>query len=160
MRTQSNETAPASLFASIQYRPESVRTLAKLHDLLMGTGALKARTRALVYLAVAIVNESPFCIRESELRARELGITEDESRDVEAETDYSFPEKERIALRFARELTRTADAERRTLEMLDTFFTAEERAELTMVISLANMTTRIANGLRISSGRSVLRVAS
>jgi alkylhydroperoxidase family enzyme len=137
-----------------------MRTLTKLHDLLMGPGALTERDKILVYMAVAIVNESAYCAKEAEIRARELGVTEEESRDIEAETDYSFPEKERTALRFARELTRTADAERDTLETLDKFFAADERVELTMVIGLANMMSRVANGLRLPSEQAILPVAS
>ena len=148
------------LFASVQNRPESMRALTKLHDTLMGPGALKERLKILVYMAVSIVNESAYCAKEAEIRARELGITEDEGTDIEAETDYSFPDKERAALRYARELTRTADTERDTQDTLDNFFTADERVELTMVIAMANMTNRVANGLRLPSEQAILGVAS
>lgn len=160
MRSSSNETFATPLFASVQQRPESLRALNKLHDLLMGPGALKERLKLLVYMAISIVNECAYCAKEAEIKTRELGVTEDEARDIEAETDYSFPDKERAALRYARELTRTADAERDTQDMLDNLFTADERIELTMVIGLANMTTRIANGLRLPSEEAILPVAS
>jgi len=160
MRSLSNETTATPLFASIQHRPESLRALTKLHDLLMGPGALKERLKLIVYMAVSIVNESAYCAKEAEIKARDLGVTEDECRDIEAETDYSFPDKERAALRYARELTRTADTEGNTQDQLDNFFTADERVELTMVIALANMTSRVANGLRLSSEQAILPVAS
>ena len=160
MRSSSNETFVAPLFGSIQGRPESLRALNKLHDLLLGPGALKERLKLLVYMAVSIVNESAYCAKEAEIKARELGITEDECTDIEAETDYSFPEKERAALRYARELTRTAAAESNTQDMLDNHFTADERVELTLVIALANMTSRVANGLRLPSEEAILPVAS
>ena len=143
------KTGPSNFLRAMAHRPEAMKEFAALYDTTMGAGTIAERLKELVYLAVASVNECSYCLSRHETAARQGGITDHEIEDVRAETDQTFNERERAALRYARELTRTADSEHETRNMLENLFTAEQRVELTMVIALANFTNRFNNGLRI-----------
>jgi uncharacterized peroxidase-related enzyme len=143
------KTGPSNILRAMAHRPEAMKDFAALYERLMGPGAVAERLKELVYLAVSSVNECNYCQSHHEATARHTGISDHEIEDVKAETDQTFNERERAALRYARELTRTADAEHETRDAIENLFTAEQRVELTMVIGLANFTNRFNSGLRI-----------
>ncbi|HKD05334.1 MAG TPA: carboxymuconolactone decarboxylase family protein [Bryobacteraceae bacterium] len=143
------KTGPSNFLRAMSHRPEATKEFAALYDTLMGPGAVDERLKELVYVAVSSVNECKYCGSHHDVSARRAGVTDHELDDIKAETDQTFDERERAALRYARELTRTADAEHETKDMIENLFTAEQRVELTMVVALANFTNRFNNGLRI-----------
>jgi uncharacterized peroxidase-related enzyme len=143
------KTGPSNLLRTMSHCPEAMKQFATLYDTLMSPGAVTERLKELVYVAVASVNECNYCLSHHEATARRAGITDHEIEDVKAETDQTFNERERAALRYARELTRTADAEHETRDAIENLFTAEQRVELSMVIALANFSNRFNNGLRV-----------
>jgi alkylhydroperoxidase family enzyme len=59
-----------------------------------------------------------------------------------------FSEPERAAISYARELTRTADAEDSRDGLLE-HFTNEQIVEITAVAAVANFTNRFNNGLQL-----------
>lgn len=142
-------TGPSNFFRAMSQRPVAMREFARLYETVMSDGSVSPRIKELVYLAVSAVNECDYCSTHHEESARKQGITSDEIADLRAETDTSFSDKERTALRFARELTRTVDAERQTRDAMEYHFEAEQVVELTLVIGLANFSNRFNNGLRV-----------
>ncbi|HEX4274559.1 MAG TPA: carboxymuconolactone decarboxylase family protein [Bryobacteraceae bacterium] len=132
------------------HRPEGMQDFMRLYGTLMGPTALvDRRIREAVYLAVSFVNECSRCISYHTRTALEAGISASEIRQIETENDQHFSPKERTALQFARELTRTCsvadDARYRTQEL----FSTDEFVELTMIVGLANFTNRFNNGLPV-----------
>ena len=143
------KTGPSNFLRTMANRPEAMRHFAALYDTLMGPGSVDERLKELVYIAVSAVNECNYCATHHDASGRRHGISEHEIEDLKAETDQTFNERERAALRYARELTRTADAEHETRQAIENLFAPEQQVELTMVIAIANFTNRFNSGLRV-----------
>ena len=79
---------------------------------------------------------------------RKAGLTEDELQRLENWQDDGFTPAERAAIRYARELTRTAHAQTAREEMFQ-HYTHEQMVEITLVVAMANFTNRFNNGLEI-----------
>jgi uncharacterized peroxidase-related enzyme len=135
-------------FRAMAHRPEVLKNFPPVYSAVVGPGSVARRVKSLVYLACSYANTCPFCIAGNLPGARKAGITEEEIRAVETGQDGAFPEAERAAMAYARELTRTAHAET-TREELRAHYSDEQIVEITLVIGMANLTNRFNNGLGI-----------
>lgn len=126
----------------------ALETFVPLYANIMGPGALDLRIKELVYLAVSYVNECRYCISAHEKSAPKAGIGQDEMRAVHMEQDGGLHERERAAVVYARELTRTCGSDD-SKHQLTVLFSNAELVELTLVIAMANFTNRVNNGLGV-----------
>jgi uncharacterized peroxidase-related enzyme len=140
----------SNFLRTMAHRPESMQDFMRLYGALMGpAGVVDKRIREMIYLAISYVNECSRCIQYHTRSALEAGISAAEIRYVEMENDSHFTPKERAALKYARELTRTASVSDDLRYHAEELFTTDEIVELTMVIGLANFTNRFNNGLAV-----------
>jgi uncharacterized peroxidase-related enzyme len=145
-----SKTGPNQFLRIMAHRPEGMQDFLRFYHTLMGpTALLDGRVRNAVYLAVSFVNECSRCIAHHTRTALAAGISASEIRQIETENDQNFSPKERAALRYARELTRTASAGDDTRYRAQELFSTDEFVELTMIIGLANFTNRFNNGLAV-----------
>lgn len=143
------QTGPSNFYRAMSHRPDAMRAVFQLSRAVMSPGAVTERLKEMVYLTVSTVNECAYCSAHHETSSKKSGLTDEETQDLRAETDYRFTEQERAALRYARELTRTGSAGHDTVALLEQNFLPEQQVELTLVIGLANFTNRFNNGLRV-----------
>jgi uncharacterized peroxidase-related enzyme len=139
---------PNPFFRAMANRPETLKNFVPFYSSVVGPGSVERRIKSLVYMACSYANECAFCIFANTAGARKAGITEDEMRAIQTEQDQDFNEPERAAIRYARELTRTADADE-TRAALTEHFSSEQIVEITLVAAVSNFTNRFNNGLRI-----------
>jgi uncharacterized peroxidase-related enzyme len=139
---------PNLFFRAMAHRPDVLKHFVPFYAALMGPGSVDRRFKSLLYLACSYANRCAFCIAANTPGARKAGVTEQELQALKDEWDDVFSEAERAALRYARELTRTADA-MASRAALREHFQDEQIAEMTLVISMANFTNRFNNGLQI-----------
>ena len=137
---------PNHFFRTMAHRPEVLKTFVPLYGAIMGPGSVDRRTKELVYLTVSYANECPYCTASHTATGKKAGITEDEMRALQTEQDHDFSEAERAAIQYARELTRTAEADD-TRDGLSQHFSSEQMVEITLVAAMANFTNRFNNGL-------------
>ena len=135
-------------FRTMANRPDVLRTFVPLYSAVVGPGSVERRTKELVYLACSYANECPYCTASHTASGRKAGISEDELRALQTEQDHTFAEPERAAIRYARELTRTAEAAE-TRDTLFEHFSNEQIVEITLVAAMANFTNRFNNGLML-----------
>jgi AhpD family alkylhydroperoxidase len=135
-------------FRAMAHRPEVLKNFPPLYSAVVGPGSVPRRVKVLVYLTSSYVNKCPFCVASNLPGARKAGISEDEIRALEAENYEVFPPEERAAIAYARELTKTANAET-TREELRKHYNDEQIVEITLVIGISNLTNRFNNGLVI-----------
>jgi uncharacterized peroxidase-related enzyme len=140
---------PKNFLRTMAYRPEAMKDFARLYNDVMGPGPLGWRLKEMVYLAVSTINECGYCTSHHVETGRQAGLSDREIEDIQAETDRTFTAKERAALRYAREVTRTAAPENDTRDAAWSIFTTEEIVELAMVVAMANFTNRFSNGLSV-----------
>jgi uncharacterized peroxidase-related enzyme len=143
------KTGPSHFLRMIALRPEALQPYLGLSKAIMGAGELDRRLKEMVYLAVSLVNESNYCGTHHEKAARKASASDSEIRAISTETNQDFSEKEQVALRYARELTRNADVENNTREQLLDCFSQQQIVELSLVVCLANFTNRFSNGLSV-----------
>ncbi len=143
---ESKARRPNHFFRTMANRPEVLKTFVPLYGAVMGAGSADRRTKELVYLTCSLTNRCAYCTAAHKASGQRAGITEDEIRAIENEQEASFSVAERAAIRYARELTRTANAAQSREEMF-AHFSQEQIVELTLVAAMANFTNRFNNGL-------------
>jgi uncharacterized peroxidase-related enzyme len=129
-------------------RPEVLKSFVPFYGAIVGPGSVDRRTKMMLYLATSYANRCAFCIASNLPGARKAGVTEEELQALEAGQDDSFSPAERAAIRYARELTTSAQAATSREELFQ-HFTHEQIVEITLVIAMANFTNRFNNGLEI-----------
>jgi AhpD family alkylhydroperoxidase len=135
-------------FRAMANRPEVLKTFVPFYSAAIGPGSVERRLKTLVYLACSFANECAFCIESNLPGARKAGITEEEIQAVRTEQEHIFAAPEGAAIRYARELTRTADADDSRALLLE-HFTSEQVVEITLVACISNFTNRFNNALQI-----------
>ena len=149
-----------SAFASIlgpgaeAYIPVAVKTLAHRPSILkgfwafdqatFGPGVLDDRLKALAGLRTSLDNSSNYCTTHLYHVSRATGLTDDTILAAAGfEGSPLFSTKEKLAMRFASELTAKPGAmDRRILDELRATFSPPEIVELTMVICIMNVLNR------------------
>ena len=139
---------PSHFFRSMANRPDALKTFVPFYGAVMGPGSVERRLKELVYLACSYANECAYCLAVHTAGGRKAGLTEEELRALQTEQDHDFSETERAVIRYARELTQTADAQESRAALLE-HFTSEQIVEITLVAAMANFTNRFNNGLEI-----------
>jgi uncharacterized peroxidase-related enzyme len=129
-------------------RPEILKAFVPLYAAITGPGTVDRRTKELVYLACSYANECAYCTASHVATGAKAGITHEEMQAIQTEQDHGFSEPERAVLRYARELTRTADTDE-TRDELAEHFRDEQLVEITLVAAMANFTNRFNNGLML-----------
>lgn len=133
---------------TMAHKPDVLRAFVPLYGAIVGPGAVDRRIKELVYLTVSYANECPYCTAHHTASGTRAGIREEEMRALQTGQDQVFPQHERAAIQYARELTQTAAAED-TRAGLDQYFNDEQIVEITLVAAMANFTNRFNNGLSI-----------
>ena len=136
-------------FRTMANRPEVLKHFVPLYGAVMGPGPVDRRTKELVYLTVSYANRCAYCTAAHTASGRKAGVTEDEMRALQAGQDDGFIAPERAAIRYARELTRTADGAE-TRAALNEHYTDEQIVEITLIAAMANFTNRFNNGLDLA----------
>lgn len=145
---ESRAKQPNPFLRALALRPDALKNFIPFYAALMGTGSVDRRTKAMLYLATSYANQCAFCIAANLPGARKAGLTDDELHRLENWKDDGFTPAERAAIRYARELTRTAHAQTAREEMFQ-HYTHEQMVEITLVVAMANFTNRFNNGLEI-----------
>jgi len=145
---ESRAKQPNPFLRAMALRPEALKNFIPFYAALVGPGLVDRRTKAMLYLATSYANQCAFCIAANLPGGRKAGLTEDELHALENWKDEGFNPAERAAIRYARELTRTAHAQTARQEMFQ-HYTHEQIVEITLVVAMANFTNRFNNGLLI-----------
>jgi uncharacterized peroxidase-related enzyme len=135
-------------FRTMANRPDVLKNFVPLYSSVMTTGSVNRRIKELVYLACSYANECAYCTASHTNSGKKAGLTDDELQALRLEQDHGFSNEEKAAVRFARELTRTADAEE-SRDDLYQLFDDEQIVEITLVAAMANFTNRFNNALGV-----------
>lgn len=133
-------------FRTMANRPEVLKTFVPFYGAVAGPGSIERRIKELVYLTCSLANQCAYCSAAHTASGKKAGITDEELRAIQTEQDDAFSGAEHAAVRYARELTRTANAAQ-TREELFAHFNHEQIIEITLVAAMANFTNRFNNGL-------------
>jgi 8-oxo-dGTP diphosphatase len=135
-------------FRTMANRPEVLKSFVPLYGAIMGRGPVDRRVKELAYLACSYANQCAYCTAHHVASGKRAGISPEEMQAIQEERDEGFSAPERAAIRYARELTRTADAAAARGALFE-HFNHEQIVELTLVVAMANFTNRFNNGLML-----------
>jgi len=139
---------PNAFFRVMANRPDALKNFVPFYGALMGPGSLDRRIKVSAYLAVSFANQCAFCIAANLPGGRKVGLSEDQIAALREGREDGFDGAELAAIRYARELARTATAAD-SREALFAHFNDEQIVELTLTIAMANFTNRFNNGLAV-----------
>jgi 8-oxo-dGTP diphosphatase len=145
---ESKSGKPSPFFRVMANRPEALKNFVPFYGAVAGPGSVERRTKELVYLAVSYANQCAFCSWAHEGPGRKAGISDAELKTLQSGSEEGFSGPELAAIRYAREVTKTANATA-TRDGLKAHFNDEQIVELTMVAAIANFTNRFNNSLAI-----------
>ncbi len=143
-----NQNKPNPFFRAMANRPEALKNFVPFYGAVAGPGSVDRRIKELVYLTVSFTNHCVFCAWAHTATGKKAGITEEELAALKSGNDQSFAAAELAAIRYARELTKTADAAT-TRDALKNHFNDEQVVEITLLAAMANFTNRFNNSLNI-----------
>jgi uncharacterized peroxidase-related enzyme len=143
------KSGPSNFLRVLANRPQAMADFLAFYRSVMGPGSVDRRLKEIIYLAVSTVNECTYCISHHIKTAKAAGVTDEEIHALTTENDQSFSDKDQAALKYARELTRTAASPESLRYRLQELFSNEQVVELTMIIGVANFTNRFNNGLAV-----------
>lgn len=137
---------PNHFFRMMAHKPEVLKNFIPFYAAITGPGSVDRRTKELVYLAASYANECAYCTAAHTITGKKAGISDEEMRALQTEQNQFFSGPERVAIQYARELTREATAPDTASELYE-HFNDEQVVELTLVAAMANFTNRFNNGL-------------
>jgi uncharacterized peroxidase-related enzyme len=144
------KTGTSNFYRAMAHRPDAMVHFNRLYSALTGpTALLDRRIREMIYITVSQLNECPYCESHHTRSAAAAGLSESEIHYVKTENDSHFSPKERAALQYARELTRTSLVGDDTRYRVQEHLSIDEFVELTMIVCLANFTNRFNNGISV-----------
>ena len=144
---------PNPFFRAMANRPDALKSFVPFYSAVVGPGSVERRIKVLVYLVVSYANQCAFCIAANLPSGRKVGLTDQQVSAIQNQKDEGFSaegfsDAERAAIRYARELTRSAKPGA-ARDALSKFFNDEQIVEITLVAAMANFTNRFNNGLGI-----------
>lgn len=135
--------------------PELLEALLPLFRRLFGVSRLSPDLKAMVVLHVSKSNWCPYCWHDHAPTLLQLGYSP-EQIDTLGEAlpmEETFGEKERAVLRFADEVARHVGASKRTYEQLRRYLAEEQVIELTALVGICEMITRLVMSLDVQPNR-------
>ena len=135
-------------FRTMANRPDVLKAFVPFYGAVVGPGSVERRIKELVYLTCSFANHCAYCSAAHVASGKKAGVSDEELEALRSEKDGNFSAPELAAIRYARELTRKADAPE-TRDGLLAHFTQEQVVEITLVAAVANFTNRFNNGLML-----------
>jgi AhpD family alkylhydroperoxidase len=109
----------------------------------LSKGTLDPKLRELAYLKASLVNECSYCANAHKAVGMRVGLTEEQIQQI---ADYAassaFSALEKLVLRYAEELTRSARSSDEIVSELKKQLSEQDIVELTLTVGTANLTNR------------------
>jgi uncharacterized peroxidase-related enzyme len=132
----------ANIWKLWSHSPPTLETFMPFYKTLM-KGTLDGKLRELAYIKTSVVNDCPYCAEGHKNVARKVGVTEEQLEAINSyESSTFFTAVEKLVLRYAEELTKTAKSSNDLIQELKKHLTEEQLIELNLTVGTANLTNR------------------
>jgi uncharacterized peroxidase-related enzyme len=132
----------ANIWKIMGHSPQILETFAAFYKTLM-KGTLDAKLRELAYVKASTMNDCPYCAESHKSSGRRAGLTDQQILEVENYTgSTAYSPLEKLVLRYAEELTRTAKSSEDVMAELKKNLSEADIVELNLTIGVANLTNR------------------
>ena len=124
------------------HSPLTLETFMSFYKTLM-KGTLDPKLRELAYLKASLINDCAYCAEAHKGAGRRVGITDQQIQEI---GNYSgsaaFSDLEKLVLRYAEELTRSARSSEEVMTELKKSLSEADIVELNLTVGTANLTNR------------------
>ena len=132
----------ANIWKLWSHSPLTLETFMMFYKTLM-KGTLDGKLRELAYIKTSVVNECAYCAEAHKGVARKIGINEDQLQAINSyETSNLFTPLEKLVMKYAEELTKTAKSSDGLVQELKKHLSEEQLIELNVTVGTANLTNR------------------
>lgn len=132
----------ANIWKLWSHSPLTLETFMTFYKTLM-KGSLDGKLRELAYIKTSLLNDCAYCAEAHKGVARKIGLTDQQMQEINNyESSSSFSPAEKLVLKYAEELTRTAKTSDGLLQELKKHLSEEQLVELNLTVGTANLTNR------------------
>jgi uncharacterized peroxidase-related enzyme len=132
----------ANIWKLWSHSPQTLDAFMIFYKTLM-KGTLDPKLRELAYVKSSLVNDCNYCAEAHKGSGRRFGITEQQLQEIGIFADSAaFTPLEKLVLRYAEELTRTAHSSADLVAELKKDLTESDMVELNVTVGTANLTNR------------------
>jgi uncharacterized peroxidase-related enzyme len=132
----------ANIWKLWSHSPLTLETFMSFYKTLM-KGTLDGKLRELAYIKTSLLNDCAYCAEAHKGVARKIGITDQQLQEINSyESSSSFTPVEKLVLKYAEELTRTAKSSDSVIQELKKHLSEEQLVELNLTVGTANLTNR------------------
>jgi uncharacterized peroxidase-related enzyme len=138
-----------AFFGTMARVPEALATFVPFYTSVIEGGTVERKYKELAYLKTSLINGCEYCFRAHSASGKKNGVTDEQ---IKALAFFlrspAFDAQERAVLLYAERVTRGASAIRPpALDELKRYFNDDQIVELTLTISIANLTNRFNDAL-------------
>ena len=132
----------ANIWKLWSHSPLTLETFMTFYKTLM-KGSLDGKLRELAYIKTSLLNDCAYCADAHKGVARKIGLTDQQIQEINNyEASSSFSPVEKLVLKYAEDLTRTAKTSDGLLQELKKHLSEEQLVELNLTVGTANLTNR------------------
>jgi len=139
-----------NIFGVMAHRPAVLKHFLPLYAAIMDEGTIAPRHRELAYMKAAIINGCTYCTQAHRPLLKRANLTADHLAALPTyERSPLFDEMDKAVIRYAELVTRAAAIREPDMQALRSFLSPAQIVELTLVVCMANFTSRFSNALQI-----------
>ena len=132
----------ANIWKLWSHSPLTLETFMSFYKTLM-KGSLDGKLRELAYIKTSMLNDCAYCAEAHKGVARKIGLTDQQLQEINNyESSGLFSPVEKLVLKYAEELTRTAKSSNNVVQELKKHLSEEQLVELNLTVGTANLTNR------------------
>jgi uncharacterized peroxidase-related enzyme len=140
--------AVPNMFRGMAHSPDLLEQFLALNAA-HGKIKLDPKLRELAYLTASGLNRCEYCLGHHRAFGKKAGLSERQIQEVNSfGSSDAYDDLQRDVIRYAEELTRTAEVDDDLSARLKAALTERGLVELTVTVALANFTNRINNALK------------
>jgi len=132
----------ANIWKLWSHSPHTLETFMAFYKTLM-KGTLDPKLRELAYMKSSLINNCAYCLEAHKGAGRRVGITEQQIQEIGTYAESSaFSPLEKLVLRYAEELTRSAKTSDDVMAELKRNLSEGDIVQLNLTVGTANLTNR------------------
>ncbi len=132
-------------------RPEILASFAQLLSVTMGPGLVEQDNKWKCAYVVSKINKCHYCIGVVEAMLKQLGVSEDDIKDVISDEKTTLKDDERIAVKYAELVTKDAvNISDEVYEEMKKYYNEQQLVEITAAIALFNYINRFNDALGVA----------
>ena len=149
--TQAFGHMPA-FFSTMARVPEALQHFLPFYSAVINKGTVEPKYKELAYLKTAQINGCQYCFQAHSASGKKSGVSEQQLHELTFfRRSSAFDAKEKAVILYAERVTRGASAIREgAIQELKQHFNDDQIVELTLTISIANLTNRFNDALMIT----------